>query len=267
MKNLMLIIFYLVTLLACKEQPQQKDINILNNIPKIDTISYELKSISKESGDCGEDGQRCTKADAQYVIINMPQMTPAFSKINTTLENTIKGNAPTVNAALDSFITEANVFYKEFPDIPTGYGMEVSQNVIFDSLNILTVEEFSYSFTGGAHGNYGTGYYNFDAKTGKPLGLGDILIPNYQEQLKAIVEPIFRNTYLEEGMKNYSEAGFYFENDVFILTENFAITKNGLKFLYNPYEIAPYVMGQQEIIIPYSSLKTLIQEEGVLASF
>ena len=267
MKNLMLILICSISLLACKENPQQEDINITTNIPKIDTISYELKSISKESGDCGENGERCTKADAQYIIINAPQMTPALTKINTTLENTIKGNAPTVAASLDSFMAESNAFFEEFPDVPTGYGMEITQEVLFDSLNILTVEEFSYAFTGGAHGNYGTGYYNFNTKTGQSLGLGDILVTNYQERLKGIVEPIFRKAYLEEGMKNYSEAGFYFEEDEFVLTDNFAITKDGLKFLYNPYEIGPYAMGQQEIIIPYNSLKTLIRKDGALASF
>ncbi len=267
MKNLMLILICSISLLACKEKTQQEDINIPTNIPKIDTISYELKSISKESGDCGEDGERCTKADVQYIIINASKMTPALTKINTTLENTVKGNAPTVAAALDSFMAESNAFFEEFPDVPTGYGMEINQKVLFDSLNILTVEEFSYAFTGGAHGNYGIGYYNFDTKSGQPLGLGDLLIANYQEPLKEIVEPIFRKTYLEEGMNNYSEAGFYFEEDEFVLTDNFAITKDGLKFLYNPYEIGPYVMGQQEIIVPYDSLKTLIRKDGALASF
>ena len=66
-------------------------------------------------------------------------------------------------------------------------------------------------------------------------------------------------------MTNYSEAGFYFENDVFTMTPNFAITKSGLKFLYNPYEVAPYALGQQEIIIPYRDLEALIKPNGLLA--
>jgi len=65
-------------------------------------------------------------------------------------------------------------------------------------------------------------------------------------------------------MTKYSEAGFYFENDVFKLTANFAITKEGLKFLYNPYEIAPYALGQQEIIIPYAALGELIKPNSLL---
>lgn len=267
MKNLLTVFCCLVVFLACRETAPQKDINLSTNIPKIDTISYELKRISKEFGDCSEQGEKCTKATAQYVVINADPMPPAFTKMNTTLENTVKGNAPTVAAALDSFIAEAKAFYLEFPDVPTGYGQDIEQTVIFDSLGILTIEEFVYAFTGGAHGNYGTGFYNFAVKSGQPLGLGNLLIPDYKQPLKAIVEPIFRKTFLEEGMKNYSDAGFYFENDEFTMTDNFAITKEGLKFLYNPYEIAPYAMGQQEVIIPYIQLKDLVKKEGLLAKF
>jgi len=72
---------------------------------------------------------------------------------------------------------------------------------------------------------------------------------------------------LEEGITKYSEAGFYFDNDVFTLTDNFAITKKGLKFVYNPYEVAPYALGQQEIMIPYALIKELIRKDGLLANF
>jgi len=68
-------------------------------------------------------------------------------------------------------------------------------------------------------------------------------------------------------MTKYSEAGFYFEQDIFTLTDNFAITKEGLKFVYNPYEVAPYAFGQQEIIIPYTSLKEVIRKDGLLTDF
>ena len=48
------------------------------------------------------------------------------------------------------------------------------------------------------------------------------------------------------------------------MTDNFALTKDGLKFVYNPYEIAPYAMGQQEIVIPYSELKSLLKPNALL---
>ena len=142
--------------------------------------------------------------------------------------------------------------------------MELKHSVLWNSPSILTIEEFSYAFTGGAHGNYGTGYYNFNAHTGQLVKLEDILTSGYEAPLTKIAATVFKETYLEEGMTNYSEAGFYFEKDAFTMTDNFALTKDGLKFVYNPYEIAPYAMGQQEILIPYNDLRNIIHPEGAL---
>ncbi len=263
MKNLYLLASCLLCFMACQEESPSKDITKQNNIPKIDTISYELKSISKESGDCEGETDGCITATIQYIAIkdNQPVATRA---INRTIEKGISGNAPTITASLDSFIAEANAFFEEFQDVPTGYGLEIEQSVLLNTPVILSIEEFNYAFTGGAHGNYGTSYYNFDATTGQILTLKDILVKDYASPLKTIAEPIFKKAYLEAGMTKYSEAGFYFENDVFVMTDNFAITKEGLKFLYNPYEIAPYALGQQEIIIPYEGLRDLVRGDGLL---
>ena len=265
MKNLLLYLLLSLSLIACKTEKPQKDITNTTNIPKIDTISYELKRISKEFGDCDTDGGKCTSTEATYVIFK-PVEQANFKAVNITIENTIRGTAPTVAASLDSFLAEAKAFYNEFPDVPGGYASELEQVVILNTPTILTVEEFSYAYTGGAHGNYGTGFYNFDVKTGNLITINDLLQEGFELPLRTIAEPIFRAKYLEEGMSKYSEAGFYFEEDVFTLTDNFAITKEGLKFVYNPYEVAPYAMGQQEILIPYKNLADLVKKDGLLVS-
>ena len=51
----------------------------------------------------------------------------------------------------------------------------------------------------------------------------------------------------------------YFWGEEYMLPENFGITKEGLYFLYNPYEAAPYAAGSTEYIIPFEALKNIIQ--------
>ncbi len=266
MKNIYLFFLFVILLSACQETNQPKDITKQNNIPKIDTISYELKNISKESGDCEGETVKCITAVVQYIAVKGNQPI-AHQAINTNIEKATKGNASTIEASLDSFMIEARNFFEEFPDVPAGYGLEIEQSVLLNTPTVLTIEAFHYAFTGGAHGNYGTVYYNFDATTGQLIHLEDILVTGYEAPLKVIAEPIFKKNYLEAGMTNYSEVGFYFENDVFKLTKNFAMTKEGLKFLYNPYEVAPYALGQQEIIIPYTDLTELIKPNSLLEQF
>jgi len=267
MKNIIFLTILCLSFFACKEKFTSKDIKISNNIPKIDTISYNLKSISKEFGDCDDTPVNCTTAKVQYVAIKNVEANPSYPIINTKITNILKGNAPDITSFLDSFINEAKTFYEEFPETSAGYGIELEQRVLFNSPQIITIETFNYAYTGGAHGNYGTVFYNFDVATGAIIDLKKLLVVNYESALKAIAEPLFKKAYLEEGMTKYSEAGFYFEHDVFTLTDNFAITKEGLKFVYNPYEVAPYALGQQEIIIPYTSLKEVIRKDGLLADF
>lgn len=49
------------------------------------------------------------------------------------------------------------------------------------------------------------------------------------------------------------------------MNDNFALTKEGIKFIFNPYEIAPYAMGQQEFTIPYSALQAIAKPNGLAA--
>jgi hypothetical protein len=44
-----------------------------------------------------------------------------------------------------------------------------------------------------------------------------------------------------------------FENKI-DTTDNFYITQNGIGFVYMPYEIGPYAMGEIEIFIPFFEL-------------
>lgn len=271
MKNLFFLAAFFLLLNACKETTPSKkgealkDIKKQINIPKIDTISYELKNISKEKGDCDDTPFKCITAAMERVVINKGLNPTADAKINAFIEKRMMGNAPSIEIGLDSFILEAESFFNEFPDTEVGYSMEAKQQVIYNSPKLLTVKEDLYSYTGGAHGNFGTIFYNFDMEKGQLLSLKDVLKNDFEGTLKAKAEAVFKAKYLEEGATSYSEMGFYFENDQFSMTDNFAFTKEGLKFLYNPYEVAPYALGQQEILLPYSEIKDLIRPDGLLA--
>lgn len=60
-------------------------------------------------------------------------------------------------------------------------------------------------------------------------------------------------------MDEYDENGYLFEKGRFVLNDNFTLTQTGIKFLYNVYEIKPYVAGITELEIPYSDLKDILK--------
>ena len=44
-------------------------------------------------------------------------------------------------------------------------------------------------------------------------------------------------------------------------TENFYLSKDGITFYYNVYDIAPYVMGPVKITLPYEMMQHLLSDE------
>jgi hypothetical protein len=48
--------------------------------------------------------------------------------------------------------------------------------------------------------------------------------------------------------------GFFWDGS-FKLSENFAVEKEGLRFYYNAYEVAPYAVDPTDLVIPRSELR------------
>ena len=49
--------------------------------------------------------------------------------------------------------------------------------------------------------------------------------------------------------------------------KNFNITDKGLTITFNSYQVGPYVIGQQEVLIPYEKITNIINLDGVLKPF
>ncbi|NJK82479.1 MAG: DUF3298 domain-containing protein [Saprospiraceae bacterium] len=49
------------------------------------------------------------------------------------------------------------------------------------------------------------------------------------------------------------------------MNDNFALTSEGVAFMFNPYEIAPYAMGQQQFTIPYTALQAIAKPNSLAA--
>lgn len=74
------------------------------------------------------------------------------------------------------------------------------------------------------------------------------------DALKQLAEKAFRQYHKLSVDANLDDAGFFFENGVFSLPANMALTENGLMLLYNPYEVAAYALGETRLFIPYAEI-------------
>ena len=136
--------------------------------------------------------------------------------------------------------------------------------MIYDSVTILgrltdlaQVVRSRYEFTGGAHGNSFITIELFSKTTGKRLTFEKDLIID-QAGFEKVAEAAFRKTRKIPAKSSFKKAGYWFEQG-FALSQNILLTGDAITLIYNPYECAPYVMGEIRIPIPLKEIVKYIR--------
>lgn len=171
----------------------------------------------------------------------------------------------TATKTLEQFASEFIDEYQQEPNNFSNWELERIAKVIYKTKTLLSLSLDEYGFAGGAHPFNGTQLSVVNLKNAQSVKLADLLNPNFESALNVEGEKAFRDFHHLADTDDLEEKGFSFENNVFRLNNNFAITEDGLKFIFNSYEIAPYAVGSTELNIPYENIKSLIRPQGELA--
>lgn len=135
------------------------------------------------------------------------------------------------------------------------YSSDIYDISYFDG-NYLSFCQQDYDYTGGAHGMpYWLGY-TFDLQTGQRLFLADI-IENSEEELKDIVTKHFAE-YINKNPDNFWSDALCSVKEQTDFNSRFYLTKEGIKFYFEPYALACYAAGFQQVVIPYEEFKLKI---------
>jgi hypothetical protein len=127
-----------------------------------------------------------------------------------------------------------------------------------------------YVNMGGAHGLETRNYFNFDLKTGDLIKEKDLFKANYEFELAELIKKRIVEESKEYKDQKNSEPIIDLEDtdywtDSIKGNGNFYITDEGINYVFNPYEIAPYYMGQTEVSLPFSRLKNLLKPNSIIA--
>jgi hypothetical protein len=128
------------------------------------------------------------------------------------------------------------------------------------TISIISHEKEYY--TGGAHGMRNKDYYVFSLEDSRQLTLDDIVLDGARPALEDLVEEALRELMEIPSWIPLSEKGFFDEGWEDKL-EDFYLTSHGLVFQWDPYAIAPYVMGAMEVSIPYDRLQGILTQRGL----
>lgn len=115
-------------------------------------------------------------------------------------------------------------------------------------------------YTGGAHGIYMSTFLNLDLRTLAPIRLDDLFAGDYKEQLTDLLWNQLMADNKVATRQELEDMGYVTTGDL-TPTENFYLSKDGITFYYNVYDIAPYVMGPVKITLPYEMMQHLLSDE------
>ena len=180
-------------------------------------------------------------------------------------------------AAVDTYIRDMSSEYT----IQDQYSQEMSQEDLnqlksdlqlstkvdyIDSLVISVRKDLAEYYAGAVHGNYGTGFYNIDHRTKTLLRESDYFVEDYAAQLTKILQRRLLIGYKVKTLEELEEKEGISAVDL-TPNDNCSIGPKGLTYIYNPYEIAPYALGQVTIFVPYEDLQPILRPGSILSHY
>ena len=121
--------------------------------------------------------------------------------------------------------------------------------------NFLSYMVEFYGFRGGAHGINTMTPVVFDRKTGDIVPEEVFFADGYREPVAALLK-----AHLPEALESDEEAlAAVFEPDLLGPNGLYEVTKDGVTWYYQPYDIAPYYLGVISITVPWKELKPYIR--------
>ena len=258
------ILFILTTSCRNKTTNHTSDIDLTGN----DTISYTLFNLDTTDANCLKHYKFCPNIKISYPIFNSTD-TALNTFLNNEINNSMLSNELQDSANYTSVLALVKEYFagnaemkKEgnYDDEISGWTREKNISVYDKTGPYITLSFYNQMFEGGAHPNSSVIYAVYDIATKKQVQITDILRIESDSLLK-IATQYFRHDNDVSDTTTLANAGYFVFGDgenfedspnygKFRFNNNFALTKAGIEFQYNTYEIAPYVVGAPSVILP-----------------
>lgn len=165
---------------------------------------------------------------------------------------------------INNYLSSNESLYKTMPDAGSlNWTLLKFMHILYNDNNLLSYYILTYAYTGGAHGMETLELTVADTRSGKALTLNDLFKPGYESPLTVLLTQRLKEMVGIDQKEKLTDNGF-FVDDV-TPNANFYLTGNGIGFVYNHYEIAPYVNGPTDIFLPFEGLKKILLGTGSLS--
>lgn len=182
------------------------------------------------------------------------------AKFNKFIEAEVMKNVNSFRKSRMSATAEDLKFTKE-----NGMTNYLEMGYVIESANdrLISIGLYYSTFEGGAHPNHFSSAVNFDLKAGTAVALKDLFKPNanYLKTISALC------------IKKLKESDPEAFDDEWLGTgagpkaENFSswnIKKKGILITFDPYQVASYAAGPQEVLLTYDELRSILKKDGIV---
>jgi len=155
--------------------------------------------------------------------------------------------------------------------------LQISYKIELTSRDFISFTIFTFTYTGGVHGNYGTSGYNYRLNPLVEINIKILL--DYKTEAVGTLQAICKEKLLKKAKVEFeieNEEEFFLDKNLLNLEwetyENFYIKNDSFVIIFGIYQLTPYSLGQHEVEIKFdemisnhSDLKTLVRLKKLLA--
>jgi len=175
-----------------------------------------------------------------------------------------------IQAVMEQFKARANEVTGDYP-IELKSELDIDYNVVLLNSKLVSVRLVGSEYiTGAAHPNNYYLTFNYDFDSQKELEFSDLFKEgsNYLKIVSDRAVADLKNRF-EEMYGEGAEANFdWIENGAGPRIENYqkiTLSREALTIYFDPYQVAAYAAGGQEVKIPYESMSAILKTEIVAA--
>ncbi len=178
------------------------------------------------------------KIEAQVPILQFPYKDPFFEKVKEKLRSSL---SPFFQK---DYILNAEK-YRLLLEFKSKYSIGINDGKLF------TVRYYSYSYTGGAHGNSEMHSMNIDIEKKVFIKFFDVFRKEYLKDIKRIVLNEMRRKKICD----------IFEEDYKKFVPPIFLREKSIEFIFSKYEVTPGACDSFSIEIPIKRLKKYIRKD------
>lgn len=154
----------------------------------------------------------------------------------------------------------------EEADDEEGFGMifceeqDLDGRVMGIMRGIISYSVERYVYAGGPHGSNFRLFRNYCLACGKAINEDFLFTEGYEEALTGLLLHYLLEQ--NEDMHTLEElANEGYELELVVPNGNFYLAEEGIIYVFNAYDIAPYAMGETEILLPWSDVAPYLKDE------